>query len=112
MMAVLETIEQILYTAVEFSVILLEAFGVIILVYTAVRGFYQWAKRGVVFYRADLARGISTALSFKLGGEVLKTVIVHSWQELGMLAAIMLLRAAITLLLHWEIKNETEGETA
>nr|MCR5515284.1 DUF1622 domain-containing protein [Lachnospira sp.] len=46
------------------------------------------------------------ALEFKLGGEVLRTVVVREWAELGILGAIILLRAALTFLIHWEIKNE------
>ena len=41
-----------------------------------------------------------------LGGEVLRTVVVREWSELGILGAIIVLRAMLTFLIHWEIKNE------
>jgi len=53
-----------------------------------------------------LAQGIALALEFKLGGEVLRTVIVREWNELLILGGIILLRGALTFLIHWEIKNE------
>lgn len=53
-----------------------------------------------------MAQGIALALEFKLGGEVLRTVIVREWNELAILGAIILLRGALTLILHWEIKGE------
>ena len=56
--------------------------------------------------RLILAQGIALALEFKLGGEVLRTVVVREWAELGILGAIILLRATLTFLIHWEIKNE------
>ena len=59
--------------------------------------------------RLQLAQGIALALEFKLGGEVLRTVVVREWSELGILGAIIGLRAALTLLIHWEIKNEEEA---
>ena len=55
---------------------------------------------------ADLAQGIALALEFKMGGEVLRTVVVREWSELGILGAIIVLRAMLTFLIHWEIKNE------
>ena len=54
----------------------------------------------------DLAEGSALALEFKMGGEVLRTVVVREWSELGILGAIIVLRAALTFLIHWEIKEE------
>ena len=56
--------------------------------------------------RLYLAQGISLALEFKLGGEVLRTVVVREMSELLTLGLVILLRGALTLILHWEIKNE------
>ncbi len=53
-----------------------------------------------------LAKGIALLLEFKLGGEVLRTVIVFEWSELAILGAIIVLRGTLTFLIHWEIKTE------
>ena len=53
--------------------------------------------------------GIALALEFKMGGEVLRTVVVREWAELGILGAIIVLRGALTFLIHWEIKNEEKA---
>ena len=97
--------EIILRYVVEFSTLLLEFFGICILVYTAVRCFLFWIKKDESI-RLRLAQGIALALEFKLGGEVLRTVVVREWAELGILGAIIALRATLTFLIHWEIKNE------
>nr|MCR5515437.1 DUF1622 domain-containing protein [Lachnospira sp.] len=97
--------ENILRYIVEFSTLLLELFGICILVYTAIKSFIYWLKKDDSI-RLILAQGIALALEFKLGGEVLRTVVVREWAELGILGAIILLRAALTFLIHWEIKNE------
>ena len=55
------------------------------------------------------AQGIALALEFKLGGEVLRTVVVREWAELGILGAIIALRGLLTFLIHWEIKNEEQA---
>ena len=48
------------------------------------------------------------ALSFKLGGEILRTVVVRDMSEIMQVGAIIILRAALTFLIHWEIKNEEQ----
>jgi uncharacterized membrane protein len=100
--------ESILRYIVEFSTLLLELFGIIILVYTAVKSFIFWLKKDDSI-RLLLAQGIALALEFKLGGEVLRTVVVREWAELGILGAIIALRATLTFLIHWEIKNEEKA---
>ena len=97
--------EIILRYVVEFSTLLLEFFGICILVYTAVRCFLFWIKKDESI-RLRLAQGIALALEFKLGGEVLRTVVVREWSELGILGAIIALRATLTFLIHWEIEKE------
>lgn len=49
--------------------------------------------------RLTLAEGIALALEFKLGGEVLRTVVVREWSELVILGAIIFLRGALTLIM-------------
>ena len=49
-------------------------------------------------------------LEFKLGSEILRTVVVREWTEIGTVAGIIALRAALTFLIHWEIKEEEKGE--
>ena len=102
---VYQNAEIVLRYIVEFSTLILELFGLLILVFSAVKSFVFWIKKDDSI-RLQLAQGIALALEFKLGGEVLRTVIVREWAELGILGAIILLRAALTFLIHWEIKNE------
>ncbi|MCR5415372.1 MAG: DUF1622 domain-containing protein [Pseudobutyrivibrio sp.] len=103
-----ENAEMVLRYIVEFSTLLLELFGIAILVYSAIKSFILWIRKDKTI-RLELAQGIALALEFKLGGEVLRTVVVREWAELGILGAIIALRAALTFLIHWEIKNETNA---
>ncbi|MBR6114649.1 MAG: DUF1622 domain-containing protein [Oscillospiraceae bacterium] len=101
----LETAENLMHAVIEWGIILLELFGVCILVYTSVTCFVKWIRKEQNI-RLELAQGTTLALSFKMGGEVLRTVVVREWRELGILGAVIVLRTALTLLLHWEIENE------
>lgn len=112
----MESIIHAMESAVEFLAksgsALVELAGIIILLISAVQGVIAYFKRSP-HTRLNLAQGIALSLEFKMGGEVLRTVVARDWNELLILGAIILLRAALTLLLHWEIKNEetrTSGE--
>ena len=67
---------------------------------------YSVGKRDNRHLRLKLAEGIALSLEFKMGSEVLRTVVVRDWEELGILGAVILLRGLLTFLIHWEIKNE------
>ena len=79
--------------------------GIMVLLITAVQGVIQYFRHDSSV-RLKLAEGIALALEFKLGGEVLRTVLARDWNELAILGAVIALRGALTMLLHWEIKNE------
>ncbi len=106
MSAFIELLEEILLYIVQICTVGLEFAGIVVLVSSAVVCFIRWLKRDRDDIRLDLAQGIALALEFKMGGEVLRTVVVREWSELGILGAIIVLRAALTFLIHWEIENE------
>lgn len=104
-MELLEHIEVIFKLAVQYGVLLMECVGVVILMVTTAKSIWGCIRRDP-HVRLTLAQGIALALEFKMGGEVLRTVIVRETNELIILGAIILLRGALTFLIHWEIKNE------
>ena len=104
-METLHHIESIFQLVVQYGVLLLECAGVGVLLVTAVKSIIGCVKR-TPNIRLYLAQGISLALEFKLGGEVLRTVVVREMSELLTLGLVILLRGALTLILHWEIKTE------
>ncbi len=104
-MELLHHIEELFQIIVQCGVLLLECTGVITLLFTTVKTIWGCICRDPKV-RLTLAKGIALALEFKLGGEVLRTVIVREWSELAILGAIILLRGALTFLIHWEIKTE------
>ena len=100
-----QLLEEILGNIASIAIILFEFIGVGIIIWTGITGFLRWLKHagdtGVY-----LARGLAMGLEFKMGSEILRTVIVREWKEIGIVAGIIALRAALTFLLHWEIKEE------
>lgn len=105
MKEVVAFLEEVVHYAAEVGIHLVELVGIVILLVSAAQGIIGYVKKDP-HIRLKLAQGIALALEFKLGGEVLHTVITRQWEELGILGAVIALRAALTVLLHWEIKNE------
>ena len=54
----------------------------------------------------ELADGLATSLEFKMAAEILKTVLVRDLNELMVLGAVILLRALLSLLIHFEMRGE------
>ena len=101
--------ESVLKYLVQFGIILLEGTG--ILLFSGVKSVVRLC-RNQPHARLSMAQGIALALCFKLGGEVLRTVIVREWSELLVLGAIIFLNAAMSILIHWEIKMEEKRLSA
>ena len=102
---ILELLETIVHFAAKLGIIFTELTGIVVLILTAIKSIHAYVKHDDNI-KIDLAQGIALALEFKMGGEVLRTVVVREWQELGILGAIILLRGVLTFLIHWEIRNE------
>ena len=94
---------------VRFCILLIELAGTSVIVFSMIRGFIGFLRKDERT-RIQLAQGIMLGIEFKIGSEVLRSVIVTTWDELGTLAAIILLRTMLTLLLHWEIGVEEKRE--
>lgn len=98
-------IEKYFEIFINYVVLLIELIGTVVLIYAIVSAIVGLFRRQE-HVRLKLAEGIALALEFKIGGELLRTVVVRNWTELGLLGAIILLRAALTFLIQWEIKIE------
>lgn len=97
--------EDLLDVLVSNAIHLFELVGVIVLIVAGVRGVVNYVRHDPMV-RLNLAKGMALCLEFKLGSEILRTVIVRDLSEIAIVGAIIALRAALTFLLHWEIKNE------
>lgn len=101
----MELMSTTLAFVVECAILMFEWIGVIVLVVAGLMGVINYVRRDPET-RLKLAQGLAMALEFKLGGEILHTVIARELSEIAVVGAIILLRAALTFLIHWEIKNE------
>lgn len=108
-MEILEMLKTILEYIVEGGILIFEFIGVGIIIWTSLVSFTKYV-RSREDTRIYLAKGLAMGLEFKLGSEILRTVVVREWKEIAIVAGIIALRAALTFLIHWEIKQEEKAE--
>ncbi len=105
----LELLEELLLNLIEWSIVFFELVGVIIIICTGIRGLYDLIKKN---RRTSymLLHGLSLGLTFLLGGEILKTITIKSWQDVQLVLGIIVMRVTLAILSHWEMKKEKEEE--
>lgn len=102
-------LEWILQNIASFAILLFEFIGVGIIIWSGLKGIIKWLRHSGDT-RIYLAKGLAMGLEFKMGSEILRTVIVREWKEIGIVAGIIALRAALTFLIRWEIKEEEKAK--
>ena len=103
-------LEELIKLILPSIISLCELMGIIVVVISALRAFWGYC-RGLVTHvprdvKFDLANGLATSLEFKMAAEILKTVLVRELNELLVLGAVILLRALLSLLIHFEMRGE------
>ena len=91
---------------------IIELMGIIVIIVGSIKSFYMYGRSILkhVHYPIKLSLGNSLALGleFKMGAEILKTVPIRTIDEIMILGAIIVLRALLSVLIHYEVKNEKE----
>jgi uncharacterized membrane protein len=82
------------------------AVGVVVALIQLVRFYLAKRKGGYTNVRLTLARYLALALEFQLGADILSTAIAPSWNEIGQLGAIAVIRTALNFFLSIEMKEE------
>ena len=87
----------------------LVAIGVVIAVLHLARHFLRGGGSDFTRVRLVLARYLALALEFQLGADILTTAIAPSWEQIGKLGAIAVIRTGLNFFLAMEMKQEEAG---
>jgi uncharacterized membrane protein len=99
--------------AIETTGAIIIALGVLIALGAFVRAFRRrhdatYATEGYNGVRLTLARYLALALEFQLGADILSTAIAPSWDQIGKLGAIAVIRTALNFFLGREMREEVK----
>ena len=118
MFSFLGAYESFLHALAKITVYTLETIGIFIVIFGGIKLLYQYLKHirnkdaeplnAVIL----LGRNLALALEFKMGAEIVNTVIVRELKELLVLGIVIALRALLAILIHWEITTEEKEERA
>ncbi len=115
MEAFLTNYENLLHCVAVVAAYTLELIGILIIVLGSCKAIAltisRLRKKQPVNIVIDLGKSLALALEFKMGAEIINTVIVHDLKELAVLAIVILIRALLAFIIHWEIKMEKENHT-
>jgi uncharacterized membrane protein len=110
-------VEQTVQSAVEWLRLLIETLGALVIaagIVIAVAGLlrHMAVRRGEDFttIRLAFARYLALALELQLGADILSTAIAPTWDRIGKLAAIAIIRTALNFFLSREMKEEQGKE--
>jgi uncharacterized membrane protein len=111
---VFEQTEQQVRAWVEWLRLLVEALGamviaagIVIVVNALVRYMLSGGGGSFVPIRLAFARYLTLALELQLAADILSTSIAPTWDRIGKLAAIAVIRTALNYFLSRELKDET-----
>ncbi len=107
-------LKDFLYPLAELSASILELIGILIIIVGSCRALLRLAKclltKKDFHVVIDLGKALSLALEFKMGAEIIKTVIIHSLEELAILGIVIVIRALLAFIIHWEMQLEEKAE--
>lgn len=82
----METIlHEVLVEVVNLAIIIFEFMGVAVIIVAGLQGIFNYVRRDPMT-RLKLAKGMAMGLEFKLGSEILRTVVVRELSEIAMWA--------------------------
>ena len=109
-----EQTEQQVRTWVEWLRLLVEslgavviAAGIVIVIVALVRYILAGGSGSFVPIRLAFARYLTLALELQLAADILSTSVAPTWDRIGKLAAIAVIRTALNYFLSRELKDET-----
>ena len=107
--------KEFLFPVAEITASTLELIGIIIIFIGSFRALFRvigcLIKKQPLNVVIELGKALALALEFKMGAEIIKTVIIHDLEELAILGVVIVIRALLAVIIHWEIRLE-EKENA
>ncbi|MGA9994499.1 MAG: DUF1622 domain-containing protein [Pyrinomonadaceae bacterium] len=108
--------ENTVFNVVQWLRLFVEMTGAFIIGLGVLTAAYQFARALVPpqvesynTIRLTLARYLALALEFQLGADILSTAIAPSWDQIGKLGAIAVIRTALNFFLTREMREEKTG---
>ena len=108
--------KEFLFPFAEITASTLELIGIVIIFIGSFRALFRvircLIKKQPLNVVIELGKALALALEFKMGAEIIKTVIIHDLEELAILGVVIVIRALLAVIIHWEIRLEEKENAA
>ena len=92
----------------------IEIIGVVVIFCSAIIAFIHYIQNTFLKKHLDiqhgLAQGLAMGLEFEMAAEILKTILIQNMEEIYILGGIIVLRIALSLLIHFENRAHNKEE--
>ena len=109
---------EYLKIAAEYVAYVIEGAAVLIILLGAIQAFWHYLKRGltrltnpavVLESRLKLGHVLSLGLGFLVGADIILTAVSPTWEEIGMLAAIVAICIVLNYFLMKDLKHAVQA---
>ena len=102
---VYKIMEEGMHIIAKISILILETTGVGVILFAGIRGIIEYIRRRT-WAQLRMAGAMAFALEFKLGGEILRTLLVRELEEILIVACIIALRGVLNFMIHRDIHEQ------
>ena len=106
----------IIEVGLPYVISILEIMGIFVIAWSGICAFLQYFQNAFMHKQFDLqttfSKGLVTGLEFVMAGEIFKTILIQSLEEIYILGGIILIRIALTLLIHFENRSHSSDKKA
>ena len=99
----------IIETTLPYIIAILEIIGILVVTSSSIVAFFHYVQNAFLKKELDvqtsLSRGLVVGLEFVMAAEILKTILIQSLEEIYILGGIIVLRVALSLLIHFESRD-------
>ena len=97
-----------------YVISIFEIIGILVVCFSGFHCFWQYCQNTFMRKKFDLqtnlAKGLAVGLEFKMAAEILKTVLIQNLEEIYILGAVILLRALLSVLIHFELNTHNKDK--
>ena len=109
----MQPVENIIISLVQWLRLVVEATGAVVIASGIIMAVYGFARtlalrqpENYIGVRQTLARYLALAIEFQLAADILSTAIAPSWDQIGKLGAIVVIRTGLNYFLMREMREE------
>ena len=99
----------VIETTLPYIIAVLEIIGILVVTGSSIVAFFHYVENAFLKLELDvqtsLSKGLVVGLEFVMAAEILKTILIQSLEEIYILGGIIVLRVALSLIIHFESRD-------